>query len=553
MPPGSRATPSTATTGPRCAARWRRPRPPGTAISAISARRRTCWMSWKRSSPPMPRTAVAAPATTCTTRPRRRCTARRPAASPIGPTSRAAPTCCSTKACTAAVKTDRVDIARHADLKVGVVPVINLEWIQKIHRDKSVRGYSTEAVMDTILRRMPDYVRIICPQFARNGHEFPARADRRYLEPLHCALDPDTDESMVVIRFRNPRGIDFAYLTAMLQDSFMSRANSIVIPGSKLDLAMQLIMTPWCCSSSTAAGGRAEPTFREPDPWPSSPCVNCWITPPSTATACRRSTSTTWSRCWRSWRRRRRPTRRSSSRPAAAPAPTPATSMLKHLIEAAGASCIRTSRSAMHQDHGNSAGHLRHGDPDGFTSVMMDGSLQATTARRRPTTTTTSRSPATSSTWPTAVGVSVEGELGVPGLARDRQGREGGRPRRRGQARPRPAADRSRTRPASSSKATEVDALAVAMGTSHGAYKFTRKPDGDVLAMNVIEEIHQPPAQHPPGDARLAPRCRRTCRTSSTNTAARCRRPGACRWKRSSAASSTACARSTSTPTTAWP
>jgi phosphoribulokinase len=47
-----------------------------------------------------------------------------------------------------------------------------------------------------------------------------------------------------VIRFRNPRGIDFAYLTSMLHDSFMSRANSIVIPGGKMDLAMQLILTP---------------------------------------------------------------------------------------------------------------------------------------------------------------------------------------------------------------------------------------------------------------------------------------------------------------------
>ena len=137
-----------------------------------------------------------------------------------------------------------MDIARHADLKVGVVPVINLEWIQKIHRDKSVRGYSTEAVMDTILRRMPDYVRIICPQFAETDVNFQRVPTVDTSNPFIARWIPTPDESMVVIRFRNPRGIDFAYLTAMLQDSFMSRANSIVIPGSKLDLAMQLIMTP---------------------------------------------------------------------------------------------------------------------------------------------------------------------------------------------------------------------------------------------------------------------------------------------------------------------
>ncbi|TDH60440.1 phosphoribulokinase [Dankookia rubra] len=143
-----------------------------------------------------------------------------------------------------AVRTGRVDIARHADLKVGVVPVINLEWIQKIHRDKSVRGYSTEAVMDTILRRMPDYVRIICPQFAETDVNFQRVPMVDTSDPFIARWIPTPDESMVVIRFRNPRGIDFAYLTSMLRDSFMSRANSIVIPGSKLDLAMQLIMTP---------------------------------------------------------------------------------------------------------------------------------------------------------------------------------------------------------------------------------------------------------------------------------------------------------------------
>ena len=143
-----------------------------------------------------------------------------------------------------AVKTEQVNIARHADLKVGVVPVINLEWIQKIHRDKSTRGYSTEAVMDTILRRMPDYIRIICPQFAETDVNFQRVPTVDTSNPFVARWIPTPDESMVVIRFRNPRGIDFAYLTAMLQDSFMSRANSIVIPGSKLDLAMQLIMTP---------------------------------------------------------------------------------------------------------------------------------------------------------------------------------------------------------------------------------------------------------------------------------------------------------------------
>jgi phosphoribulokinase len=143
-----------------------------------------------------------------------------------------------------AIVTDQIDVAQHADLKIGVVPVVNLEWIQKIHRDRSTRGYSTEAVMDTILRRMPDYVQYICPQFTQTDINFQRIPTVDTSNPFIARWIPTPDESMVVIRFRNPRGIDFCYLQTMIPHSFMSRANSIVIPGNKLDLAMQLILTP---------------------------------------------------------------------------------------------------------------------------------------------------------------------------------------------------------------------------------------------------------------------------------------------------------------------
>jgi phosphoribulokinase len=143
-----------------------------------------------------------------------------------------------------AIVTEDVNVAKHADLKIGVVPVINLEWIQKIHRDKSTRGYSTEAVTDTILRRMPDYVRYICPQFTETDVNFQRVPMVDTSNPFVARWIPTADESMVVIRFKSPRGIDFSYLVSMLHGSFMSRANSIVIPGNKLDLAMQLILTP---------------------------------------------------------------------------------------------------------------------------------------------------------------------------------------------------------------------------------------------------------------------------------------------------------------------
>ncbi|MQT14297.1 phosphoribulokinase [Segnochrobactrum spirostomi] len=142
------------------------------------------------------------------------------------------------------VVADGIDMARYADLKIGVVPVINLEWIQKIHRDRSTRGYSTEDVTETILRRMPDYVRYICPQFTFTDINFQRVPMVDTSNPFVARWIPTPDESMVVIRFRDPRGIDFPYLLSMVHDSFMSRANSIVIPGGKQDLAMQLLLTP---------------------------------------------------------------------------------------------------------------------------------------------------------------------------------------------------------------------------------------------------------------------------------------------------------------------
>ena len=143
-----------------------------------------------------------------------------------------------------AVRTDSIDIASKADLKIGVVPVINLEWIQKIHRDRSSRGYSTEAVTDTILRRMHAYVNVICPQFSETDINFQRIPTVDTSNPFIARWIPTAGESLVVIRFKSPRGIDCPYLTSMIQGSWMSRANSIVIPCDKLDLAMQLILTP---------------------------------------------------------------------------------------------------------------------------------------------------------------------------------------------------------------------------------------------------------------------------------------------------------------------
>ncbi len=138
----------------------------------------------------------------------------------------------------------RIDVARQVDLCVGVVPIINLEWIQKLHRDQKMRGYSQEAVVETILRRMPDYMNHITPQFARTHVNFQRVPIVDTSNPFIARDIPTADESMVVIRFANPKGIDFQYLLTMLHNSILTRPNTLVVPGGKMGLAMQMIFTP---------------------------------------------------------------------------------------------------------------------------------------------------------------------------------------------------------------------------------------------------------------------------------------------------------------------
>ena len=139
---------------------------------------------------------------------------------------------------------DKISVASKVDLLIGVVPIINLEWIQKLHRDQKMRGYSTDDVMTTILRRMPDYINHLCPQFSRTHINFQRVPTVDTSNPFIAGDIPTADESMVVIRFADPRGIDFPYLLSVLHDSIMTRPNSIVVPGGKMGLAMQMILTP---------------------------------------------------------------------------------------------------------------------------------------------------------------------------------------------------------------------------------------------------------------------------------------------------------------------
>ncbi|NKN32314.1 phosphoribulokinase [Marichromatium bheemlicum] len=144
------------------------------------------------------------------------------------------------------VVTEEVNVARHVDLGVAVVPIVNLEWIQKIHRDNLERGYSAEAIVDTILRRMPDYIRYITPQFSLTDINFQRVPTVDTSNPFIARDIPTPDESFVIIRFKDPEklDIDFPYLLSMIHDSFMSRRNSMVVPGGKMGMAMEVILQP---------------------------------------------------------------------------------------------------------------------------------------------------------------------------------------------------------------------------------------------------------------------------------------------------------------------
>lgn len=138
------------------------------------------------------------------------------------------------------------NVAKFVDLLIGVVPIVNLEWIQKIFRDNAQRGYSAEAIVDTILRRMPDYVNYITSQFSRTDINFQRVPTVDTSNPFIARDIPTPDESFVVIRFRDPKrfNVDFPYLLGMIHDSFMSRRNTIVVPGGKMGFAMEIILAP---------------------------------------------------------------------------------------------------------------------------------------------------------------------------------------------------------------------------------------------------------------------------------------------------------------------
>lgn len=141
-------------------------------------------------------------------------------------------------------KANGVDAAQYVDFLIGVVPVVNLEWIQKIHRDMQIKGIPAEETTTTILRRLQDYIHFMTPQFSLTDINFQRVPLVDTSNPFIARDVPSADESMLVIRFREPKLYDFPALLNEFDHAFMSRPNTMVIPGGKLRMALEIICTP---------------------------------------------------------------------------------------------------------------------------------------------------------------------------------------------------------------------------------------------------------------------------------------------------------------------
>ena len=135
-----------------------------------------------------------------------------------------------------------IDISSYPDLLIGMVPNVNLEWIRKIKRDTSLRGYSRKAVRKMILRRMSDYVHHITPQFSRTHINIQMVATVDTSDPFGVDQEPDKDECFLVIHFQNVKMPDINSLLEMLPGSFLSRSNTLVVPGGMMIGTIEVIL-----------------------------------------------------------------------------------------------------------------------------------------------------------------------------------------------------------------------------------------------------------------------------------------------------------------------
>lgn len=138
-----------------------------------------------------------------------------------------------------------MDLSKEVDLLIGVCPTINLEWVQKINRDMAERGYQPADVMDTIHRRMYDYMHYILPQFSQTHINFQRIPLTDTSNPFCVTSIPTADQSLVLIHFlKDKPEVEYKlHLKGLIEGAMITGFNTLVIPGGKMMYAMELILT----------------------------------------------------------------------------------------------------------------------------------------------------------------------------------------------------------------------------------------------------------------------------------------------------------------------
>lgn len=137
-----------------------------------------------------------------------------------------------------------IDVAQHVDLLIGIAPAINLEWIQKIHRDCDKGSCSTDETVETILRRMDDYIHYIVPQFGLTDINIQRMPLVDTSNPFIARDVPGPDESITILHFRDRKRYDFPNMLKRIPGARMTRPTTMVIPGGELRLALEVICAP---------------------------------------------------------------------------------------------------------------------------------------------------------------------------------------------------------------------------------------------------------------------------------------------------------------------
>lgn len=137
-----------------------------------------------------------------------------------------------------------VDVAQYVDLLIGIVPAINLEWIQKIHRDDKRGLCPPEKTVDTILRRMDDYIHYIVPQFGLTDINIQRIPLVDTSNPFMARDVPSEDESALVVHFRDRSRHDFVELLRRIPGACMTRPTTMLIPGRTLSHVLEVICRP---------------------------------------------------------------------------------------------------------------------------------------------------------------------------------------------------------------------------------------------------------------------------------------------------------------------